>query len=147
MALDTNKQDKTDANKKRFLEELETARGIITTAAQNANVARSQVYHWLEVDAEFKAAVEAVNESCIDWVEGHLHKQIERGEVAATIFYLKTKAKKRGYVERNENRQVDEQGNTVNSLTLKIIRDTASSIAPGDFTPQPASGTESGEKV
>ena len=31
-----------------------------------------------------------------------LHKQIKDGSTAATIFLLKTKGKKRGYVERQE---------------------------------------------
>jgi len=31
-----------------------------------------------------------------------LHKQIGEGNTSATIFYLKTKGKNRGYVERQE---------------------------------------------
>lgn len=125
MALDDPKhpgEDKTDNNKKKFLEQLELSRGIISTASQNAGIARSQVYVWLDSDPEFKAAVEAVNESCIDWVESKLHEKINGVQVrkgtddngedvvydlppsdTAIIFYLKTKAKKRGYIERTDH--------------------------------------------
>ena len=34
--------------------------------------------------------------------ESQLHKQILDNSVPATIFYLKTKGKKRGYIERQE---------------------------------------------
>ena len=38
----------------------------------------------------------------LDFAESQLHKQIQNGEVSSTIFYLKTKGKKRGYIERQE---------------------------------------------
>lgn len=110
----------SDNRKRLVLEKLYDSHGIITTATQNANIARSTFYEWLGSDEEFKAAVEAVNESAIDFVESKLFQKIngiqvgkydQDGELqvyeqppsdTAIIFYLKTKAKKRGYVERQE---------------------------------------------
>jgi hypothetical protein len=57
----------------------------------------------MEVDPEYKAAVQALSEVAIDFAESKLHKLIENNDTAATIFYLKTKGKKRGYIERVEN--------------------------------------------
>jgi hypothetical protein len=34
--------------------------------------------------------------------ESQLHKQMKDGSTSATIFYLKTKGRKRGYIERQE---------------------------------------------
>ena len=38
----------------------------------------------------------------LDFAESQLHNQIKSGNTSATIFYLKTKGKKRGYVEKSE---------------------------------------------
>ena len=141
----------SDNRKKLVLEKLYASHGIITTATQNANIARSTFYEWLGSDPEFKAAVEAVNESAIDFVESKLFEKVngvtvrkgvdeETGEDitydlppsdTAIIFYLKTKAKKRGYIERTELTGAD--GNPLVTEThVKIIRDKTTESAPGD---------------
>jgi hypothetical protein len=56
----------------------------------------------LEKDEEFKAAMDAVAESNIDLAEKSLMQQIKDGNPTSTIFYLKTKGKKRGYIETQE---------------------------------------------
>jgi len=85
-----------------MLEALELSLGIVSTAAKKANVDRSMHYDWLKSDPEYKAAVESIQESVIDFAESHLYKLVKEGNPAATIFYLKTKGKKRGYIERQE---------------------------------------------
>lgn len=60
---------------------------------------------------------------------------------------LDSLAKLMGY-NAPEKAPVDGEGKTVKpELHIKIIRDKATGIAPGDFTPQPATGTESEEKI
>lgn len=113
--------DKTDNNKKVVIEALSECHGIVTDACRKTGTARSTFYQWLNDDTKFKAAVEEVQEQAIDFVEGKLFQKVngvlatsrndEDGEPivyeippsdTAIIFYLKTKAKKRGYVERTE---------------------------------------------
>jgi hypothetical protein len=53
---------------------------------------------------------------------------------------------KHGYAERTELTGADGKA-VITETHVKIIRDKTSGIAPGDFTPQSASGTESEEKV
>lgn len=94
----TNPTDK----KKAMLEALEKSLGVITQACKMVGVHRSTHYEWLKTDEEYKTAVEELSEVAIDFAESHLHKLIKDGNPAATIFFLKTKGKGRGYVERQE---------------------------------------------
>lgn len=116
-----------DSNKKKFLELLDAAHGVIVTACKSMNnMSRQTYYNWLKDDPEFAQAAEEVQENAIDFVEGKLMEKVNgisvqsynaKGEPVvyeqppsdtAIIFFLKTRGKKRGYVERNE---VDVNGN------------------------------------
>lgn len=94
----------SNTTKKRVLiTALEKTLGVVTQACQIANVARSTFYKWYQEDEAFKAKVDDMENIALDFVESKLHKQIEDGTPSSTIFYLKTKGKKRGYVERVEH--------------------------------------------
>lgn len=88
--------------KRAMLEALEKSLGVVTTAAKSVGIDRSTHYKWMESDTDYKAAVESLADVALDFAESQLHKQIQNGEVSSTIFYLKTKGKKRGYVEKQE---------------------------------------------
>lgn len=92
----------TVKRKAEVLEILEQTLGVVTTACKKAKISRSTFYMWLENDSDFKKSVQDVSEIAIDFVESQLYSQIKDHSTAATIFYLKTKGKKRGYVERSE---------------------------------------------
>jgi hypothetical protein len=88
--------------KKTMLDALERSLGIVSTACEKAGISRQTHYNWLKDDAEYKEAVRAIEERTIDFAESHLHALIKDKNPAATIFFLKTKGKNRGYVERQE---------------------------------------------
>jgi len=94
--------NKTEHNKKRVLDALVKSLGVITTACKIAGVGRTQFYTWLKQDEEFATAVQDVSDIALDFAESELFKQIKDGNTSATIFYLKTKGKRRGFVERQE---------------------------------------------
>tara|TARA_R100000654_G_scaffold74845_1_gene110258 strand:- start:1890 stop:2234 length:345 start_codon:yes stop_codon:yes gene_type:complete len=88
--------------KETILQALENSLGVVTIACKQADVPRSTYYKWLKEDEEFAKAVKEIENIALDFAESQLHTQIKDGSTPATIFYLKTKGKKRGYVERNE---------------------------------------------
>ena len=94
--------NKTEQHKKAILEALEMSLGVVTTACKKVGIGRTIFYEWLKEDEEFKEAVDEISNVTLDFAESQLHKQIAADSTAATIFYLKTKGKKRGYVERQE---------------------------------------------
>lgn len=95
-----NKQNVT--LKKAMIEALEKSLGIVTTACKIVKIERNTHYRWMREDEKYKEAVNDIEDMTIDFAESHLHKKIKDGDTTATIFYLKTKGKKRGYIERNE---------------------------------------------
>ncbi len=96
------KPTKTDTLKKAMILALEKALGIVTTACKQVGIHRSTHYEWYNTDDQYKHQVDSVADVTLDFAESQLHKQINGGNTSATIFYLKTKGKKRGYIERQE---------------------------------------------
>ena len=90
------------SKKESFRSAIEKSLGIVTTACKIVGCARSTFYKYYKDDQDFKASVDELENLTLDFVESKLHKQIENDNTTATIFYLKTKGKKRGYIERKE---------------------------------------------
>jgi hypothetical protein len=107
----------TERNQKMFLESLGVHQFNITKACEATGVGRRTHYQWLKEYPEYKAAFESIPELELDFVEGKLFELINgvtlgktdaNGELkiydqppckTSIIFYLKTKGKKRGYIE------------------------------------------------
>ena len=88
--------------KEKLLEALKETQGLIYHACKKAgNISRSTYYRYMREDEEFAKAVEDIKEAQIDYVEGQLIKNISDGKETSIIFYLKSKAKDRGYTEKN----------------------------------------------
>ncbi|MEO3507414.1 hypothetical protein ABG849_24165, partial [Phocaeicola vulgatus] len=68
----------------------------------STGITRACYYKWRDSDLKFKERAEEVEEETIDVVESKLLSAINNDDLTAIIFYLKTKGKKRGYVERVE---------------------------------------------
>jgi hypothetical protein len=122
-----------------MLAALEANLGIVTKAAKDANIARSAHYDWMITDPVYKSKVEELSNVALDHVESKLFEKIDGVKIhkgfddsgepivydvppsdTALIFYLKTKGKNRGYVERSEQAQVTKDGEDVDISTVKI---------------------------
>lgn len=96
---------KTDIHKRAMIDALEKSLGIVTSACKIVGIARQTHYEWYKEDEEYRNNVDSIADMTLDFAESQLHSQIKEGSTAATIFYLKTKGKGRGYVERQEVHQ------------------------------------------
>lgn len=93
----------TKERKEQMLEALRTAFGVVTLAASKAGISRDIHYKWMRADKRYAEAVEEIqSEYCTDMVEGKLFQLINECNPTAIIFYLKTRGKHRGYIERQE---------------------------------------------
>tara|TARA_R110000744_G_scaffold196593_1_gene315891 strand:+ start:14785 stop:15138 length:354 start_codon:yes stop_codon:yes gene_type:complete len=88
--------------KESLLKALEKSLGVVTEACKQSDTPRSTYYKWLKEDEVFKDQVRDIENIALDFGETQLHAQIREGNTSATIFFLKTKGKRRGYIERSE---------------------------------------------
>ena len=95
-------QKRTVIKKRAFISGLQEKAGNISKACEAAGIGRTIFYDWLQKDKAFAARFNEVNEAIIDWGEDALKARIQMGDTTAIIFFLKTKGKVRGYVERQE---------------------------------------------
>lgn len=134
----TGESDKFTTYKEKTIVKLPSIEGL----ARYLKISKDTIYAWEKIHPKFSYVLHTLRSEQAD----RLINMGLSGDYNPVISRMLLS--KHGYAERSENRQVDEDGNTVaQELTIKIVRDTASSITPGDFTPQSAEGTESGEKV
>lgn len=66
------------------------------------NIDRSTFYNWRNRSQKLDEKLKEVEDSLVDFTESKLLEKIAEGDMTAIIFHLKTKGKKRGYIERVE---------------------------------------------
>ena len=115
---DTIKRESTKVQKNAMIEALVKSLGIVTTACKSVKISRETHYRWMRRDKKYKARVEDIENIALDFAESKLHKQIGKEDTTATIFYLKTKGKKRGYIES----QIYDHNINIPSLPTVIIK-------------------------
>lgn len=78
--------------------------GNISATVTALDIDRTTFNEWRKKYPELERLLSEVDESLIDFSESKLLEQIQDGNLTAIIFHLKTKGKKRGYVETVENK-------------------------------------------
>jgi len=116
--------NKSEHIKKGLLEALEKSLGVVTTACKQVGIGRTTFYNYYNDDKDFAKQVDEIENVALDFAESQLHKQIQDGSTAATIFLLKTRGKKRGYVERQEITGADGIPTDVKIEILDANKDT-----------------------
>lgn len=97
-------------NKKFFLQALKASAGNVSQACKKSDISRMTYHRWKKTNVKFRKEVEEIQESLIDLAETMLMKNIKEGKTAEIIFYLKTRGRERGYIERMEtvNKEVSD---------------------------------------
>jgi len=99
---DSNVTDVTLSDKKEnFIKALKANLGNIAESCKSINISRQTYYRWIE-DKQFLQSCKDAEESLLDFAESQLQELIKDKNPIAIFFYLKTKGKKRGYIEKQE---------------------------------------------
>ena len=112
--------NKSEHIKKGLLDALEKSLGIVTSACKQVGIGRTTFYNYYNEDKEFKASVDDVQNMSLDFAESKLLEQIKNGSTAATIFYLKTKGKQRGYTDKSEL-DITSGGKAITDIKIEVI--------------------------
>jgi hypothetical protein len=116
--------------KRKLLDALRASLGVVETACKRAGVPRRNHYDWMAKDAKYAAEVAEIEDVALDFGESQLHKLMNGytlpdtkvffnkedpdnailvpltkhvgPDAGAVIFFLKTKGKKRGFLERTQ---------------------------------------------
>lgn len=75
----------------------------LSATAKALNVDRNTLYKRRKKSTELDSQMTEIEESLLDFTESKLIQQIDASNLTAIIFYLKTKGRKRGYVEKQES--------------------------------------------
>lgn len=103
-----------------MIEAIKKNNGILAKAAQALGCSRKTVSNYVNNYTTVKDAYDEANETNIDFVESKLMSNIQSGDTTAIIFFLKTKAKKRGYVERTEQEISGKDGGPIESNVTQV---------------------------
>jgi len=103
-AKDKTKPNDIKVKKQKVIELYKLTFGNVTKSCEALHISRTTFYQWLKEDADFKAEIEntSPDDLIVDFAEDALIGRIRAGDTTAIIFTLKTKGKKRGYVEKQE---------------------------------------------
>lgn len=129
-----NSINKLDKSKKDMLECLEKCLGNVSEACKQSGISRTTHYNYIKDDEDYAQKVKELTEQQKDFVESKLFELIqgvtlgketpEGFEVYKTppcktsiIFFLKTRAKDRGYIERQEiGHEIDNK-----KISIKVV--------------------------
>lgn len=89
-------------NKELFIETYKKKGCNISATCRAIGISRAQFYVRREEDPTIAEALRDAEEAIIDNAESKLLSKINEGDTVSLLFFLKTKGKKRGYVEKQE---------------------------------------------
>ena len=118
-----SKSSLTDRQKKFLTVFRDLGCNIAGTCKAMHNMSRQTYYNWKDTSKEFTSEVEDTIEGMIDYVESKLMVNIKAGHEKSIFFFLRTRAKHRGYVEHSEHKHEGE------TTFLQMLKDYSEQTA------------------
>lgn len=115
-----NEVNRVDTLKKTLLTALGRSLGNVSDACKKANISRTYFYELKNEDPEFFQAVEDISESALDLTETALLRQIQDGNMTGIIFMLKTRGRKRGFIEVVEQQHSGKDGGAIQFENISL---------------------------
>jgi hypothetical protein len=101
------------------------SKGMVQVVADRLGCEWHTAKRYIEQFEETKIAFQNENESMIDFAESKLFQAISEEDLTAIIFYLKTKGKNRGYIEKVQSEhsgEITQKTNLSELSTEELIR-------------------------
>ena len=101
--------------RKAFLKAYEETFGNVSASCEFAGINRATFYRWIKsksrINLKFQEKLSSIQpqERELDYTHAKLMERIKSGDTQAIIYNLKTKGRARGYVERKEIVQIDDE--------------------------------------
>jgi hypothetical protein len=109
----------TTKTKMKLIEALERSLGIVTPACKEVGISRNTFYTYYNEDIDFKSAVDDINEVTLDFAENQLLKKIKEGSERSILFYMKYKARRRGY---SDSIDITSGGDKITGINISIVK-------------------------
>ncbi len=103
---------------KLFVKAFEKQSTNVSRTCKIVGIERSTHYNWMSSNATYKEKIKNIEESMIDFAEGMLYKNMKAGKESSILFFLKTRGRARGYVERQEIEHIGE----VEKIKVEFIK-------------------------
>lgn len=101
------------------IESVHKCHGLLAAVARDLSISRQTAYRYTKNYPTVAAAVHDEREEMIDIAEKGLVQAVQRGNIVAIMFLLKTIGKERGYVDRQEVTGAD--GGPVTIKTIEVV--------------------------
>jgi hypothetical protein len=109
--------------------------GNISATAKRFNVARGSLHALIEKRPSLQQVVRDSREGMKDNAESSLYRAVLAGEAWAVCFFLKTQAKDRGYIERQE---IEHQATNRLVIEEEVVTRDRRSQSEGSTSPESA---------
>jgi len=126
------KKGELENHKLRFLDLLSRNMGMVYQTCKTSGIPYHMHKKWLETDPVYARNIESIENMAIDFAEATLLSLIKDKNPQATMFYLKTKGAKRGYLDKDDSTKQFAEDSYVESMSKEEKRTIIRKLIAGN---------------